>query len=55
MNLTPQELNFCTSWVKMSDREILFQYMVDFEKATAEFRAASEIKHTTSSHIEQFL
>ena len=40
-----------TSWVKMSDREILDQQMVDIEKATAEFREASERKHATSAHM----
>ena len=35
----------------MSDREILVQHMVDVEKATAEFREASERKHATSSHM----
>ena len=40
-----------TSWVKMSEHEILVQHMVDTEKATAEFREASERKHATSSHM----
>ena len=40
-----------TSWVKMSDREVLDQHMVDIEKATAEFREASERKHAISSHM----
>ena len=40
-----------TSWVKMSDHEILVQHVVDIEKATAEFREASERKHATSSHM----
>ena len=35
----------------MSDREILVQHMVDIEKASAEFREASERKHATSSHM----
>ena len=35
----------------MSDRELLVQHMVDIEKATAEFREASERKHATSSHM----
>ena len=33
-----------TSWAKLSVREILVQHMVDIEKATAEFREASERK-----------
>ena len=40
-----------TSWPKLSDHEILVQHMVDIEKATAEFREASERKHATSSHM----
>ena len=40
-----------TSWVKISEHEILVQHMVDIEKATAEFREASERKHATSSHM----
>ena len=39
-----------TSWVKMSEHEILVQHMVDVQKAFAEFREASERKHATSSH-----
>ena len=35
----------------MSDHEILDQHMVDIEKATAEFREASERKLATSSHM----
>ena len=35
----------------MSDHEILVQHMVGIEKATAEFREASERKHATSSHM----
>ena len=37
-----------TSWVKMSDHEILVEHMVNIEKATAEFREASERKPATS-------
>ena len=33
----------------MSEHEILVQHMVDVQKATAEFREASERKHATSS------
>ena len=52
-NLTPQELiDLFTSWVKLSDHEILVQHMVDIEKATAEFREASERKHAASSHMK---
>ena len=40
-----------TSWVKLSDHEILVQHMVDIERATAEFREAYERKHATSSHM----
>ena len=39
-----------TSWAKLSEREILGQHMVDIEKATAEFREASERRPATSSH-----
>ena len=35
----------------MSDREILVQHVVEIEKASAEFREASERKHATSSHM----
>ena len=34
----------------MSEHEILVRRMVDVQKATAEFREASERKHATSSH-----
>ena len=44
-NSTPQEMIFFTSWAKLSDHEILVQHMEDIEKATAEFREASERKH----------
>ena len=40
-----------TSWVKMSEHEILVQHMVDIQKATAEFCEASERKNATSSHM----
>ena len=40
-----------TTWVKMSEYEILVQHMVDIHKATAEFREASERKPATNSHI----
>ena len=43
-----------TSWVKMSEHEILVQHMVDIQKATAEFREASERKHATSSHKNSY-
>ena len=39
-----------TAWVKMREHEILVQHMVDIQKATVEFREASERKHATSSH-----
>ena len=35
----------------MSEHEILVQNMVDIEKATTEFREASERKHATFSHM----
>ena len=38
-----------TSWVNMSEHEILVQHLVDIQKATAEFREASERKPATSS------
>ena len=38
-----------TSWVEMSDHEVLVQHMVDIHKATADFREASERKPTPSS------
>ena len=37
------------TWVKMSEHEILVQHM-DIQKASAEFREASERKPATSSH-----
>ena len=40
-----------TTWVKMSEHEILVQHMVDVEKATSEFREAPERKHATCSHM----
>ena len=40
-----------TSWLKLSDHEILVQHMVDIEKATEGFREAYERKHATSSHM----
>ena len=40
-----------TTCVKMIEHEILAQHMVDIEKATAEFREASERQHATSSHM----
>ena len=39
-----------TTWVIMSEQEILVQHMVDIQEATAEFREVSERKPTTSSH-----
>ena len=39
-----------TSWVKMREQENLV-HIVDIEKATAEFREASERKRATSSHM----
>ena len=39
-----------TTSVTMSEHEILVQHMVDIQKATAEFREASERKTATSSH-----
>ena len=37
-----------TSWVKLSEHEILVEHMVDIERATAEFREAYERKATFS-------
>ena len=39
-----------TSWVKMSEHEILAQHVVDIHKAAAEFRETSKRKPATSSH-----
>ena len=39
-----------TAWVKVSPHEVLVQHMVDIQKATADFREASERKPATSSH-----
>ena len=41
-----------TSWARLGEHEILVEHMVDIEKATAEFREASERKHATSSHLK---
>ena len=51
-NSTPQEMIFFTSWARLGEHEILVEHMVDIEKATAEFREASERKHATSSHLK---
>ena len=37
-----------TAWVKMSPHEVLVQHVVDFQKATADFREASERRPATS-------
>ena len=39
-----------TAWVKVSPHEVLVQHVVDIQKATANFREASERKPATSSH-----
>ena len=39
-----------TAWVKVSPHEVLVQHMVDIQKATADFREASQRKPATSSH-----
>ena len=39
-----------TSWVKMSEHEILAQHVVDIHRAAAEFREASKRKPATSCH-----
>ena len=50
-NLIHQEqIYFFTSWVKLSEHEILAQHMVDIQKATAKLREASERKRATFSH-----
>ena len=41
-----------TPWARLGEHEILVEHMVDIEKATAEFREASERKHATSSHLK---
>ena len=38
-----------TAWVKMDPREVLVHHMVDVQKATADFREASERRPATSS------
>ena len=38
-----------TAWVKMSPHEVLVQHMVDVQKASADFREASEGRPATSS------
>ena len=38
------------AWVKVSPHEVLVQHVVDIQKATADFREASERKPATSSH-----
>ena len=53
-NLTPQEQTYFTTWVKVSEHEFLVQHMVNIQKATAEFREASERKPATSSHKNSF-
>ena len=40
-----------TTWVKMSEHEILAEHMVDIHKAAAEFREASERRPAPSSHM----
>ena len=39
-----------TAWVKVSPHEVLVQHMVDIQKATADFREASERRPATPSH-----
>ena len=48
--IVSSETDQFAAWVKMSENEILAQHMVDIQKATADFREASERKPTTSSH-----
>ena len=43
-----------TSWANLSEREILGEYMVDIEKATAEFREAFDRRDTISYHLKSF-
>ena len=40
-----------TTWIKMSHHEVLEQHMVDFHKATADFRMALERKPCTSPRM----
>ena len=39
-----------TAWVKVSPHEVLVQHMVDIQRATADFREASQRRPATSSH-----
>ena len=36
-----------STWIKISNHEILVKHMVDIEKATADFRGVAESKHAT--------
>ena len=42
-----------TAWVKVSPHEVLVQHMVDVQKATADFREASERRPATSSQTNR--
>ena len=41
-----------TAWVKMNPHEVLIQHMVDIQRATADFREASERRPATSSQTK---
>ena len=42
-----------TAWVKMNPHEVLVQHMVDVQRATADFREASERRPATSSQTNR--
>ena len=43
-----------TAWVKVSLHEVLVQHLVDIQKATADFREASEMRPATPSQTSRF-
>ena len=43
-----------TAWVKMDPHEVLVRHIVDVQKATADFREASEMRPATSSQTNRF-
>ena len=48
-DIVSSRTDLVSAWVKMDPHDVLVEHMVDIEKATAEFRVASERKHATSS------
>ena len=42
-----------TAWVKVSPHEVLVQHMIDIQRATADFREASERRPATSSQTNR--